>query len=270
MKLNIRDATYHYEFLRPFDQNKATLICLHGFTGTGATFHESLKQVTQYNVLVVDLLGHGQSTVVIEAFRYQMVELCQDLASLINFLVPGKKHLLGYSMGARVALALAIIYPELMDTLILESGSPGLAKPEERLLRRQSDEQLAIYIQSHPLTDFVDKWENIPLFASQKALTPDVQARLRAERLKQNKEGLAQSLKQMGTGSQPNYWQSLVEIRCPILYIAGELDSKFCAISNRMKASHPCLKQEVISNVGHCVHLEAPNKFREVIIKWLE
>lgn len=270
MRITIRDVAYYYEFLRPLDQSKATIICLHGFTGTGATFYEALKQVTNYNILVIDLLGHGQSDVDIPASRYQMGELCQDLAQLISGLVIGEKHLLGYSMGARVALAITVAYPKLVSTLILESGSPGLATAEERLLRRQSDERLALYIQSHSLKEFVDKWENLSLFASQKALAPEVRARVRAERLKQNKVGLVQSLRQMGTGSQPNYWQSLVEISCPILYIVGELDHKFCAISDRMMAIKPELQQKKIANVGHCVHLEAPNDFREVILEWLE
>lgn len=59
-------------------------------------------------------------------------------------------------------------YPETIEQLILESASPGLQTIEERTVRVKADNILAERLEKEGIQAFVDYWENIPLFESQK------------------------------------------------------------------------------------------------------
>src|SRR5690606_27690055 len=139
--------------------------------------------------------------------------------------------LAGYSMGGRTALAYAAVHPERLQALILESASPGLKTAAEQVERQQRDSELALKILANGIQSFVDKWENIPLFDSQKKLPTEIRDEIKQERLSQQPQGLANSLIGMGTGSQPSYWNHLKDIHIPVLLITGSLDLKFEAIA---------------------------------------
>lgn len=269
MKTNINGVTYYYEWLSAYESNRPTLVCLHGFTGTSQTFTPVFQKESDRNILVIDLIGHGQTDCYVHPYRYQMGCLCQDIALLTEQLNILKFSLLGYSMGARVALGFACLFPQKIHQLVLESGSPGLKSVPERIMRKRSDEHLAGFIMSHTMEAFVDKWEKLSLFDSQKRSSSKVQERLRQERLAQQAFGLASSLWYMGTGVQPNFWQELDKIKVPTLLIVGELDLKFQRIAKSMKEKQPDMFVEVVSNAGHCVHLEKPEMFEKIVYTFL-
>jgi len=152
--------------------------------------------------------------------------------------------------------------------LLLESGSPGLADPAERLARQRHDRRLALRLLREPLVDFVDYWQELPLFASQKELPLAQQAAVRQGRLQQNKFGLAVSLVYGGTGKQPSCWSALPQLACEILYLAGEKDVKFRKIAHQMKQLQPEMTIKVVANAGHCIHLEQPTQVRHEIDQW--
>ena len=107
-----------------FDAKRTTLVCLHGFTGTLATFAAVFPSQTPYNVLGIDLPGHGATAGLVAPERYTMKQVCHDLAELTESLNLPCFCLLGYSMGARTALGFALHYPQKVQHLLLESGSP--------------------------------------------------------------------------------------------------------------------------------------------------
>ncbi|MBW9235280.1 alpha/beta fold hydrolase, partial [Leptospira santarosai] len=117
--------------------------------------------------------------------------------------------LVGYSMGGRVALAYALTYPEYVRKLVLESASPGIDIEADRLARIAADNQLAMRLESEGLSSFIDFWQDIPLFQSQKKLDEIKLQSIREERMQQTAAGLGNSLKGMGTGRQPSYWSRL-------------------------------------------------------------
>ena len=266
MKEIVNGIVYHYDWLAPFDKQKRTIVCLHGFTGSIHTF-DCLKTIdSTVNLLVVDIIGHGNSASHVHPYRYQFQSVIKDMIQLMDRLNLQTVSLLGYSMGARLALGIAHAIPQRIDQLILESGSPGLKTANERLTRYQNDQRLAGRLINEPLTDFINFWENIPLFDTQKKLTPQQRATIRRERLSQTNYGLACSLLYMGTGSQPSYWQTLADLTVPaIQLIVGELDKKFIGLAKEMQQIQPMIKLTVIPDVGHCVHLEAPNEFSNTI-----
>lgn len=262
----INGLNYHYEFAG----DGPLLVLLHGFTGSLENWRSHVKVLSeQYHVLTVDLPGHGQTDAPDDPTRYQMQQTAADLVALREQLDFHPAHLLGYSMGARLALYVAVTYPGQVRSLILESGSPGLATEAERQARVRSDEGLADRIEQDGIAAFVDYWEQIPLFASQQNLSADVRLRLREMRLQNCQTGLANSLRGMGTGVQPSLWQRLNELNMPVLLLAGALDTKFVGIAQQMYDWIPNARLVIVPDVGHTIHLEAPAVFQAHVLEFL-
>jgi 2-succinyl-6-hydroxy-2,4-cyclohexadiene-1-carboxylate synthase len=212
-------------------------------------------------VVALDMLGHGESDAPAEVERYR-IERCQEdiLAALQALGIErGEAILLGYSMGGRIALYCA--FSGYFRALILESASPGLATLTERQQRQASDEALATRIQQDGLEAFIDYWEKIPLFASQQRLSAEQREELHTQRLNNRVLGLANSLRGVGTGAQPELYTRLSTLNLPVLLLAGELDSKFCTIAQHMASQLPQATLQVIPEAGHTIHLEQPEAF---------
>lgn len=239
------------------------VVLLHGFTGSSETWEKFIdKWQRDYQVVTIDLPGHGKTT---GDAILSMEKLCHHLQLLFHYLAIEKCSLLGYSMGGRTALSFAMWYPNYIENLILESASPGLSSEEERRNRVAKDHQLADRIQKEGIRNFVDFWENIPLFKTQKSLSLDVQEQLRQERLNQSAEGLAASLVSIGTGEQPSWWDGLEKLKKPVNLIVGEADEKFVQINEQMQEKLPQAKLHLIPKVGHTVHIERPEVFAQII-----
>jgi len=246
------------------------LVLLHGFTGSHASWRALPADWSrQFQVIAVDLLGHGRSDAPADPARYAMDRCVADLASALDQLGAAAVNVLGYSLGGRVALHFAAAHPERVRALILESASPGLAIPEERAARIAADEALAGRLERDGLEAFVDYWERLPLFASQARLPAEARAALRAQRLQNNPVGLANSLRGLGTGAQPSLWERLPELHAPTLLVAGALDEKFTAIARQMAAHLPAARLGIVPDAGHTVHLEQPDTFQRLIAEFL-
>jgi 2-succinyl-6-hydroxy-2,4-cyclohexadiene-1-carboxylate synthase len=176
----------------------------------------------------------------------------------------------GYSLGGRTALQLAVQHPEAVSALVLEGASPGLATEQERADRVAADEALARKAEVEGVEAFIDYWQSIPLWDSQKTtLTEPQRVALRQQRLAQRATGLANSLRGMGTGSQAWVGDRLGELRVPVLLTAGRLDTKFSAIAREMGQQIPDARVEIIEDAGHCAHLEQPAAFNAVLLDFL-
>lgn len=242
------------------------MVLLHGFTGSSHSWREHAEIFSKhFTVLALDLPGHGKTNTA----RYRIEQCAEDLIAIFDHFQFDHVHLLGYSMGGRIALYLAVHYPHRVRKLILESTSPGLETETERQARIQSDESLAERIEREGVEAFVDYWEQIPLFASQANLPPEIRTRLRAQRLDNNPTGLATSLREMGTGVQPSLWGELDRVSMPVLLLAGEQDTKFTAIAHRMYSLLSQAQIEIIKHAGHTPHLEQPDVFQKHVIEFL-
>lgn len=262
MKADIRGISYNYEH---FGQGEPLLL-LHGFTGSMDTwrfFSDALPN--KYHLIFVDIIGHGKTDCPTQPERYTMSEVVEDLVALLDLLHLSKAHVLGYSMGGRLALNFACQFPERVLSLMLESASPGLKSEEERRLRREHDRKLAESILEEGITSFVDRWETLALFASQDQLPEQKRKALRKQRLANNPRGLACSLIGMGTGAQPSRWSQLSFLSMPVLLITGDQDLKFCKIAEEMKTRLSRAEWQVVKNSGHAVHLEQAKLYPELI-----
>lgn len=258
------------------EPGRPAVVLLHGFTGSSASWAQIAPRLAQagYRVWAPDLLGHGAGDAPADPARYAMAQAAADLAALFRIWQgeageqAGEKplHLLGYSMGGRLALYLALHHPQWVQTLVLESASPGLDDPAQRAARRAQDEALAQRILERGISAFVDEWERLPLWASQARLPEEVRRSLRRQRLANRPLGLANSLRGMGTGVQPSLWPHLGELTCPVLLVVGAEDAKFVAINRRMARLIPQARLVVVPQAGHTVHLEQPAAFVEHLL----
>lgn len=258
-----------YEVLDQNPSAKNVTLCLHGFTGSAASWGFLNAYTENTRLIQVSLLGHGNTDSPQSVRRYVMSQQLADLAEILDQLKLHKVNILGYSMGGRVALSFAFRYPERVNKLILESTSPGLRSFKERMARLKHDHQLAQKIRYEGLAKFVDFWENIPLFASQKSLPADKLIQMREGRLKANSLGLARSLEGIGTGSQPSMWQALKHIKLPVLFICGRLDEKFCHMAKCMQQELEGSQLETVEYAGHTVHVEQPHFFGKIVSEFI-
>ncbi len=259
-------STYHVKVVG----EGSPIVLLHGFTGSLITWNQTTDILKHhFQCVLIDIIGHGASDCPDDVARYQIDKVAYDIIHILDTLEIPKAHIAGYSMGGRVAIATAILYPSRVASLILESSSPGLKTDEERAARRKSDKQIADRIEQEGIKKFIDYWENIPLFSSQKALPKKKQLEIRKQRLENNPLGLANSLKGMGTGVQPSYWDRLDEIKLPTLLLCGELDQKFCKLAEEMGLSIQKAKVEKVVQAGHAIHVEQPHFFGKIIIEFV-
>ena len=239
---------------------------LHGFTqnvGCWGRFADALA--SEAPVDAVDAPGHGRTDQI-----HDKVDLWRSAELLNHRLVPsspaeGSPVLIGYSMGGRTALHLALRHPNSLSGLVLIGATPGIEDDTDRAKRRETDQALAHRIRSEPLESFLSDWLANPLFATLPSGAAALQARLTNRR-----EGLAASLEGCGTGAQTPLWNRLNEIKVPILLITGTDDHKFSDLSARMEESlgNADVTRRTIAGT-HAVHLEQPDETAAVILNWL-
>lgn len=210
-----------------------------------------------------DLPGHGAS-VGLPPESYTFESAAWAVLGVLDELGIGRTTLIGYSMGGRLALYLALYHPERCAGLLLESASPGLQDAVERRARRAADEEKAARLQSGNFEEFVGDWHRQPLFASL-ARDEERLERTISARLKNDPMELARSLRGMGNGSQPSLWEELSGLSVPALAVAGELDEKFVEISHRMADLCAGMRVAVIPEAGHNVHVETLPEYRRLL-----
>ena len=145
--------------------------------------------------------------------------------------------------------------PERVTRLVLESASPGIEDDRERTRRIESDAALAQRILGSGIEAFVAEWERVPLLAPAPHVSEIIRAQHTAQRLRNNRLGLANSLRGMGAGQQTPLWPRLPDLKQRVLLMAGERDARYCHIAERMHGSLPA------SSLAHALYtaLQQPN-----------
>ena len=239
---------------------------LHGFTGSTETWADLGSRIgARCMVIAVDLPGHGLSTSPMSPERYDLNRLCDDLVRVMDAIQVDRTSILGYSMGGRAALRMALNRPERIAGLVLESTSPGIENEAEREARARSDEELAEFIEREGMEAFVNRWEMLSLWESQRSLPVEARERLRRQRLMGSPAGLAGSLRGAGAGAEEPVAARLGEIEGPALLIAGELDSKYARIMREMHEAMRDSRIVIVKGAGHSVHLEHPGEFAAAV-----
>ncbi len=235
-------------------------VALHGFTQTGRSWRHLVEAAawTGDKVIAPDLPGHGDSA------EERPADLAEAAARIAARVEPGlggaPARWVGYSLGGRVLLHLALARPDLVSDLVLVSTTAGIDDVTERVKRRQADAALADRIEQIGTTLFIEEWMAQPLFGSLPRRADDV-----ADRGRNDPAGLASSLRTCGTGTQIPLWSRLNELTMPTLVVTGGRDEKFTAFGRRLTASLASGRHCELADVGHACHLEQPEEFAALL-----
>lgn len=230
------------------------VVLVHGFTQTSASWrHVAATLGRDHHVVAVDAPGHGGSSGV-----------AVDLSTGAQFLgrAGGRATYVGYSMGGRLALRLAIDRPELVSGLVLIGATAGIDDAAERERRRRSDEALADRIETIGVPTFLDEWLSQDLFAG---LPDDPEER--AARLGNTSAGLASSLRLAGTGTMdPPWWSELASVEAPTVVVAGSRDQKFTGLGHRLvEGIGYGARFAAVPDAGHAAHLHDPEAVSTIV-----
>ncbi len=251
-------------------------ILLHGFLGAPAAWDEVVRFLEpRGEALAVALPGHG-----VRPWIPGVGEIAngdrslRGRASCTSFeeavdafaaRLPERAHVVGYSMGARVALGIAARHPARVASLVAVGLHPGLADDTERRARRAWDEQLARDLETKDLASFVDAWEKLPIWDTQRALPEAVRARRRDERLAQVPAALAWAQRTLGLGAMPDLWNALAASEVPVHLVTGARDDKFTALARLALSRAPSCLHTAVGGAGHDVGLEAPRALASIL-----
>jgi 2-succinyl-6-hydroxy-2,4-cyclohexadiene-1-carboxylate synthase len=246
------------------------VVLLHGFTGSARAMAELAEGLSDaHRTLSPDLVGHGRSAAPREAAAYSMPACVGQLAAVFDELDLRAAHLIGYSMGGRVALAFAVAHPARVASALLVGASAGIRDPQQRAERVRADEALAERIEREGVEAFVDFWVSQPFLVDERRLGARGVAEAREQRLENSAHGLAASLRGMGTGAQPPIHDVLARVDIPICLAVGEDDLKFRALATEMSEELPNARIEIVPKAGHSAHADNPTAFLELASRFI-
>ena len=172
----------------------------------------------------------------------------------------------GYSMGGRLCLRLALDRADLVERLVLVSASPGIESPGEREARLASDARLVEDLERDGVEKFIDRWLSQRLFETLPRDAAMVDDRLRRNSVHR----LAHQLRALGQAAHEPMWDQLGRLDMPVLVVSGQWDQAYTKIAERMGAAIGA-NADVVSmeKAGHALHLERPAELAKLLASWL-
>lgn len=250
------------------EKSNRPLLFLHGFLGNGRDWLPLAQSLAgDYHVLFVDLPGHGYSLAGEVGQEYTISTVAAAVADLAREL--SEAVLIGYSLGGRIALATAVERGYKLGGLVLESANPGIEDAEERRQRAELDDQRARQLLRLGTKRFVEQWYQQDLFRSLHA-EPKRLAAMVAARSAGDAQELAVALRNLSVGRQQPLWDQLDSLKLPMLFVAGELDSRYVAIGRRIVEKAVNARLAIVADAGHNTHFEQPDGFANHLLGFLK
>ncbi|KAK9676085.1 hypothetical protein RND81_11G052600 [Saponaria officinalis] len=261
------------------NDNSNVLIFLHGFLGTGQDWIPIMKALSgSAKCISIDLPGHGRSKIQpcdggsrIGEPSLSIEAVAEVLSQLLEKIVPGKVILVGYSMGARIALYMALRCSTKVDGAVVISGSPGLPDESGRKIRAAKDDSRARSLITFGLVPFLDTWYCGDLWKSFRE-HPSFKNIVVNRSEHGDIHGLAKALTELSIGRQPSLWKDLRDCKTRLRFIVGEKDEKFKKINQRIcNEMGEAVDYDAVEvpGCGHAVHLENPLAVVALIRKFL-
>ncbi|MCL1050539.1 2-succinyl-6-hydroxy-2,4-cyclohexadiene-1-carboxylate synthase [Shewanella abyssi] len=247
------------------DPAAPVVVLLHGFLGSKEDWTAVIEVLAkQYYCVSIDLPGHGESlncSLPIPGFD-ACSSLIQQTLSRLNIT---QYHLIGYSLGGRIALHLARHAPEKILSLILESCHPGLKSADDKTARKANDAQWAAKLNSLDIEDFLTLWYQQAVFA-------DLSVKQRQAMIQQRSANQALALvncyQATSLAEQGDLWDTPMIISAPCYFIAGSDDQKFLSLATRWQQQYPIAIHPMAAS-GHNVHSTAPEVFSQLVVQLL-
>lgn len=245
---------------------KPPIVFLHGLMGFSANWGKIAPHFRdQRKVLVLDQRGHGRSAK--PNIGYSPADYAQDLKNLLDSLGLKECHIVGHSMGGRVALRFAALYPEYCRTLTMEDS--GAEKNASRI------EWIKNLLGKIP-TPFPDRESAKEFFSENFQSDPLTGSFLQANlEVKENgpldwRFHAPGMIETVATGRATDGMPEFDALKMPTLLLRGERSQEFPADEAvRMQSSGKDVTLITIPGAGHYVHAEQPALFIAELEKFI-
>jgi 2-succinyl-6-hydroxy-2,4-cyclohexadiene-1-carboxylate synthase len=256
---------YRWHYTQTDDLDLPPLLLLHGWMGNSEDYRVVIESLSwRFNCVAIDLPGHGKTEVFDEENGYNFINTAIGIIDLLDDLGIDRCSIAGYSFGGRLALYLALKFPERFDKVMLESTSPGLAAEIDRQARIMSDRQIIARLNTEPFADFVRNWYRQPLFVGIDN-HPNFPALIERRVSTNHPSKLVKSLQFAGLGIQPYLGNRLNNYTKPIFLIVGALDRKFVDINQSIDQFCQHVNLAIVSNCSHNIHFQNPQAWIDVL-----
>jgi 2-succinyl-6-hydroxy-2,4-cyclohexadiene-1-carboxylate synthase len=257
---------YKWHSILTGDSTLPPLVLLHGWMGSCGDYREIVESLrSQYYCIAIDLPGHGKTEVIGGDIGYGFINTAIGIIQLLDSLKIDRCSIAGYSFGGRLALYLALEFPDRFERVMLESASPGLETEIDRQTRIIQDWQIIDRLETDNFADFVRRWYRQPIFSGIEKY-PNL-SDLIQDRIENNQpDRLIKSLEYAGLGMQPYLGDRLKNHPNPISLIVGELDLKFVEINRKIERSAPTISLKIIPNCSHNIHFQQPQRWIQNIL----
>lgn len=244
--------------------SRPTLVFLHGFMGDSSDWKRIIDPLQfEWRCLAIDLPGHGGSLGLDDA-TYEWAHGCGAALATIYEAGVAEWVLVGYSMGARMALQLALERPPGLVGLVLESGTAGLRSDVDRARRASQDRETAARLRAADMVEFLRDWYAQPLFESLQ-MRHDLLDEIVLRRSVNDPAEVARALVGLSVAQQPDSWGRIEELAIPVQLICGAEDPKYASLASDLQRSMRHARVTIVPGAGHAVHLESPDEFREAL-----
>lgn len=260
---------YRWYYTLTGDRHLPPIVFLHGWMGNCDDYVEVIELLrSRFYCIAIDLPGHGKTELIGDDRGYEFVNTAVGIIQLLDSLKINHCIICGYSFGGRLALYLALEFPDKFDRVILESTSPGLPTVTAREERIINDRRIIQELRSTKLADFVINWYRNPIFIGieQHPNFP----KLIQRRLVNQPDNLAKSLKYAGLGKQPYLGDRLRAYDNSILLIVGGEDEKFVAIAQTLDRNCLNIRLAITPNCSHNVHFQAPALWTNLLLEYCQ
>jgi 2-succinyl-6-hydroxy-2,4-cyclohexadiene-1-carboxylate synthase len=256
---------YQWHFTLTGNSNLPPLLLLHGWMGNCEDYAEVIESLrSQYYCIAIDLPGHGQTEVVGGDLGYGFVHTAISITKFLDHLNIDRCSITGYSFGGRLALYLALEFPDRFDRVLLESTSPGLATEIDRQTRIIQDWQIIDRLETVNFADFVRDWYRQSIFIGLEN-HPNFEHLIKHRIATNQPNHLIKSIEYAGLGMQPYLGDQLKTHTLPISLLVGALDRKFVQINQDLNRECLATTLKIVPDCSHNIHFQQPQTWVDYV-----
>lgn len=240
---------------------------VHGAGGSSSIWFKQIRDFKKhYNVLLLDLRGHGESKTSLKTVfkqKYTFSSLANDILEVLDYLKIEKSHFIGISLGTILIRQLAEMYPSRVQSMILGGAILKMNFRSQVLMQLGNTFKYVLpYLVLYKFFAFVimpnrNHRQSRLLFINE------------AKKLYQKE--FIRWFKLTAEINPILKWFRQVELNIPTLYVMGDEDYMFLPSVRQVVANHyKSSKLFVIEKCGHVVNVEQPTVFNENVILFLQ
>ena len=244
--------------------SKTWVVFIHGAGGSNVVWFRQLREFKKhFNVLLVDLRGHGKSKKeYTQEEIYKFDEIAMDVLRTMDHLKIEKAHLVGISLGCIVIRAMDKLAPGRAESIILGGA---VMQFSSRLNVLVSVAKLLQSIIPYMWLYKINAWILIP---SNKDI--DSRRLFIREAVRLGEREFKKWLRMTGEIKGKLHDYLIQEASAPVLYLMGDRDHMFLPMVNTLIKKHSNSKLEVIRNSGHVCNIDQPEVFNEHSIQFIK